>query len=72
MNKASTDKHQLIDKASTDKHSSMYKASIDNTCRWICLTVNYPLIATCQCQDKMTENQQVQSGADMAAGVRVC
>ena len=58
-----------MDRASTDNNPSMDKGSTDKTCRWILLTTNYPLISTGQCEDKMTENQKVQSGVDMTAGL---
>ena len=53
------EKHQSMDRASIDKHTSMDKYSTDKTCRWIFLITNYPLTATCQCEDKMTESQKV-------------
>ena len=57
MNKGSTDIYPVMDKASTDKHPSMDKDSTYKTCLWICLIENYPLTATSQYEDKMTENK---------------
>ena len=51
---------QLMSKGSMDKHPLMNKALTDKTCRWICLTSNYPLISTGQQKDKMTKIKGVE------------